>query len=272
MPRRVARLISNSSAFRMDADVPLVIPEVNSDHLSLIDGQEWRKSSGGYIVTNPNCSAIGLVLALKPLAERFGIESVFVTTMQAISGAGYPGVASLDILGNVVPYIKSEEEKLEAETLRLLGKLQGGKVEALDAKISAHCNRVPVEDGQYRECQRKAGHQGHARADSGCLERVCSVCEARRCPRHRSSRWNLSGVTIVPNLDWIACGGMAWRRQSDGFAPAIFSTGALLCSRITRFAELPERHCSTPNCSCRWGSSFLPAVAPIPGGEKQRPE
>jgi aspartate-semialdehyde dehydrogenase len=140
-------VISNSSAFRMQADVPLVIPEVNADHLALLEQQEWRRRSGGYIVTNPNCSAIGLVLALKPLEERFGIESIFVSTMQAVSGAGYPGVASLDILGNVVPFIKNEEEKLQEETLRLLGKLQSNLVQPLDAKITAHCNRVAVEDG-----------------------------------------------------------------------------------------------------------------------------
>jgi aspartate-semialdehyde dehydrogenase len=131
----------------MQADVPLVIPEVNPAHLYLLETQSWRKQSGGYIVTNPNCSAIGLVLALKPLADRFGVESVFVSTMQAVSGAGYPGVASLDILGNVLPYIRGEEEKLEAETLKLLGKLNGTRVEALNARVSAHCNRVAVEDG-----------------------------------------------------------------------------------------------------------------------------
>jgi aspartate-semialdehyde dehydrogenase len=140
-------VISNSSAFRMQADVPLVIPEVNAAHLDLLESQSWRKQSGGYIVTNPNCSAIGLVLALKPLADRFGLESVFVSTMQAVSGAGYPGVPSLDILGNVVPYIGGEEEKLEAETLKLLGTLSGSRVEPLHAKITAHCNRVAVEDG-----------------------------------------------------------------------------------------------------------------------------
>ena len=140
-------VISNSSAFRMQTDVPLVIPEVNADHLALIEEQAWRKQSGGYIVTNPNCSAIGLVMALKPLEERFGIESVFVTTMQAVSGAGYPGVASLDILGNVVPFIKNEEEKLEEETGKLLGRLSGTRIHPLDAKVSAHCNRVAVEDG-----------------------------------------------------------------------------------------------------------------------------
>ncbi len=140
-------VISNSSAYRMAPNVPLVIPEINADHLHLIEEQPSRKQSGGYMVTNPNCSTIGLVLALKPLQEHFGIEQIFVTTMQAISGAGYPGVPSMDILGNVVPYIKSEEEKMEAETLKLLGKLEGRSVTPLAARMSAHCNRVAVEDG-----------------------------------------------------------------------------------------------------------------------------
>jgi aspartate-semialdehyde dehydrogenase len=140
-------VVSNSSAFRMHPNVPLVIPEVNADHLHLIEDQSWRKESGGYIVTNPNCCAIGLVLALKPIEERFGIEQVFVTTMQAVSGAGYPGVASMDILGNVVPFIRNEEEKLEAETLKLLGSLDGDAIVPLAARMSASCNRVAVEDG-----------------------------------------------------------------------------------------------------------------------------
>jgi aspartate-semialdehyde dehydrogenase len=160
-------VVSNSSAFRMAPEVPLVVPEVNADHLAMIEQQTWRKASGGYIVTNPNCCAIGLVLALKPLEERFGIESLFVSTMQAVSGAGYPGVASLDILGNVVPYIKNEEEKLQEEVGKLLGQMERGgdgcgRVAMLDAKLSAHCNRVPVEDG-HMECvsiklRRKATH------------------------------------------------------------------------------------------------------------------
>jgi aspartate-semialdehyde dehydrogenase len=144
-------VISNSSAFRMHEDVPLVIPEVNAEHLDLIAQQSWRREMGGYIVTNPNCSAIGLVLALKPLEERFGIESLFVSTMQAVSGAGYPGVPSLDILGNVVPFIKNEEEKLQEEVGKLLGRFNGSGVEFLNAKVSAHCNRVAVEDG-HTEC------------------------------------------------------------------------------------------------------------------------
>jgi aspartate-semialdehyde dehydrogenase len=140
-------VVSNSSAFRMHPDVPLVIPEVNAEHLHLIEEQSWRKESGGYMVTNPNCSAIGLVMALKPLEERFGIDQIFVSTMQAISGAGYPGVPSMDILGNVIPYIKNEEEKMEEETLKLLGRFEGHEVKPLAARMTAHCNRVAVEDG-----------------------------------------------------------------------------------------------------------------------------
>jgi aspartate-semialdehyde dehydrogenase len=140
-------VISNSSAWRMHPNVPLVIPEVNSDHLALIDSQTWRKQSGGYIVTNANCSAIGLVLALAPLHTKFGIEKIFVSTMQAVSGAGYPGVPSLDIIGNVIPFIKNEEEKMEVETRKMLGKLKGHEVELADFGMTAHCNRVPVEDG-----------------------------------------------------------------------------------------------------------------------------
>jgi len=140
-------VVSNSSSFRMQEDVPLVIPEVNGDHIELLKTQKWYKQNGGFIVTNPNCSAIGLVMALAPLHRRFGVEKVFVVTMQAVSGAGYPGVASLDILGNVIPYIASEEQKMEAESGKLLGTLNGNRIVPAELSVSAHCNRVPVEDG-----------------------------------------------------------------------------------------------------------------------------
>lgn len=140
-------VVTNSSALRMQSDVPLVIPEVNPDHIQMIDGQAWRKQSGGFVVTNPNCSAIGLVLALKPLQDLFGIETVMAVTMQAVSGAGYPGVASLDILGNVIPYIPKEEEKMVEETRKLLGRMNGSGVVAGTFAMSAQCNRVAVEDG-----------------------------------------------------------------------------------------------------------------------------
>jgi len=144
-------VISNSSAFRMAPDVPLVVPEVNAAHLEVIESQPTRKRSGGFLVTNPNCCAIGLVLPLAPLAQKFGIEKLFVSTMQAVSGAGYPGVASLDILGNVIPYIKNEEEKLQEEVQKLLGKATASAFQPLDATVSAMCNRVPVLEG-HTEC------------------------------------------------------------------------------------------------------------------------
>ncbi len=141
-------VISNSSAFRMDHDVPLLIPEINPEHLALIDVQK-KSNDGqhGFIVTNPNCSTIMLALALAPLQETFGIESVVATTMQALSGAGYPGVASLAISDNVLPFIESEEEKIEQETLKILGKLNGKMIDEAPIKVSAQCHRVNVSDG-----------------------------------------------------------------------------------------------------------------------------
>lgn len=137
-------VISNASSHRMVPDVPLLIPEVNSAHLGLLD---YQKFSLGRIVTNPNCSAIGLSLALKPLHDRFGLEAVHIVTMQAVSGAGYPGVASMDIMDNVIPYIKSEEEKLETEPLKILGSLVHGSIQQASIVMSAQCNRVAVSDG-----------------------------------------------------------------------------------------------------------------------------
>ena len=141
-------VISNARNYRMHDDVPLLIPEVNPDHAALVTQQQW---GGGFIVTNPNCSTVGLVCALKPLHDAFGIEAVQVTTLQALSGAGYPGVSSLDALGNVVPYIGGEEDKMAAEPLKLLGTLRGGMVEPASFVVSAQCNRVPVLDG-HTEC------------------------------------------------------------------------------------------------------------------------
>lgn len=138
-------VISNSSAYRMDADVPLLIPEVNHQHLGLIARQQYP--SGGFIVTNPNCSTIMLVLALAPLQASFGISSVVATTLQALSGAGYPGVASLDILDNVMPYIASEEEKIETETTKILGRFADDRIEPASMAVSAQCHRVNVSDG-----------------------------------------------------------------------------------------------------------------------------
>jgi aspartate-semialdehyde dehydrogenase len=140
-------VISNSSAYRMDEDVPLLIPEINHEHLQLIEGQRAARGSGGFIVTNPNCSTVVLAMALAPLHARFGIESVVVTTMQALSGAGYPGVASLDVVDNVLPFVEGEEEKIETETLKILGRLTDGRITEAPFKVSAQCHRVNVSDG-----------------------------------------------------------------------------------------------------------------------------
>jgi aspartate-semialdehyde dehydrogenase len=138
---------SNSKNHRMDDDVPLLIPEVNADHTAIIEQQKKRYHGKGYIVTNPNCSTIGLVLALAPIHKSYGITKIMVTTMQALSGAGYPGVASLDIIDNVIPFIGGEEAKVESETLKLLGTMNGNRFHFADIKVSASCNRVNVKDG-----------------------------------------------------------------------------------------------------------------------------
>ncbi len=227
-------VISNSSAFRMVADVPLVVPEVNADHLSLIEAQSWRKESGGYIVTNPNCSAIGLVLALKPLEERFGIESLFVSTMQAVSGAGYPGVASLDILGNVIPFIKNEEEKLQEEVGKLLGRLDGKKIELLDTKISAHCNRVAVEDG-HTECvsikfRRKATREQILAAWSEFLP-----LEGSHLPTAPDQPVEYDAGIDRPQPGSTECAATGWRQRWAGCASATCWTGSLSFYPTTPF-------------------------------------
>jgi aspartate-semialdehyde dehydrogenase len=156
-------IVSNSRNHRMEPDVPLLIPEINADHLKIIPLQQRRRGWKGQIATNPNCSTITLALALAPL-KQFGITKVLATTMQAISGAGYPGVASMDINANVIPFIGSEEEKMQQETQKILGEFTDDAIRPLAAKVSAHCNRVPVVDG-------------HMVATSVELERKVDVAE-----------------------------------------------------------------------------------------------
>jgi aspartate-semialdehyde dehydrogenase len=139
-------VVSNSRNHRMEPDVPLLIPEINPDHLKIIPHQQRQRGWKGQIATNPNCSTMVLALALAPL-KQFGITRVIATTMQAISGAGYPGVASMDINANVIPFVGGEEEKMQQETQKILGDFVGDGLRPLSAKVSAHCNRVPVVDG-----------------------------------------------------------------------------------------------------------------------------
>ena len=142
-----AHVVTNARNHRMDADVPLLIPEANLEHLALVDRQREARGWRGAILANPNCSTAALALALAPLHQAFGIEKLFVSTMQAVSGAGYPGVASLDILGNVVPHIGGEEEKIERESRKILGTLGPGGVEPAAFAVSAHTNRVATIEG-----------------------------------------------------------------------------------------------------------------------------
>ena len=147
-------VLSNAKHFRMAPDVPLVIPEVNASHLALLDAQRARGWTGG-VITNANCAATVTAMALAPLHEAFGVRALFMATMQAVSGAGYPGVPTLDILGNVIPYIGEEEPKLEREMQKMLGALKGGAVEPAPFVVSAHANRVAVEHGHTAVCSVK---------------------------------------------------------------------------------------------------------------------
>jgi aspartate-semialdehyde dehydrogenase len=137
---------SNVAVHRMEEDIPLVIPEINADHLALIEEQQSRRGWDGFIITNPNCSTIVMTMSLKPLV-RFGIQTVHIATMQAISGAGYAGIYSMAIMDNVIPFIGREEEKMESETLKILGTLEGGRIRNAPFAVCASCNRVPVMDG-----------------------------------------------------------------------------------------------------------------------------
>ena len=139
-------VVSNSRNHRMEKDVPLLVPEINADHLKLVPQQQAARGWKGKIVTNPNCSTIVLTMGLAPLM-KFGVTKIIATTLQAISGAGYPGVPSMDIMGNVIPYIGNEEEKMQEETQKILGAFSGDHIAPLQAGVSAHCNRVPVVDG-----------------------------------------------------------------------------------------------------------------------------
>jgi len=144
-------VVSNSKNHRMDADVPLLIPEINPEHLDLIKVQRKRRGWTGAIVTNPNCSTIGLVMALAPIHRAFGVKRAIVVTMQALSGAGYPGHSAIDMLGNVIPFIGGEDDKVETEPLKIMGTLDGEEIRFAGCQISAHTNRVFVEDG-HMEC------------------------------------------------------------------------------------------------------------------------
>ncbi len=154
---------SNAKNHRMDSDVPLLIPEINADHVDLIKVQQKKRGWKGFIVTDPNCSTIHMTLALKPLFDSFGVEKVMVTTLQALSGAGYPGVASMDIVDNVIPFIGDEEDKVETEPLKILGTLSKDGIVNADMKISAQCTRVAVKYGHTESVSVKLSKKATAK-------------------------------------------------------------------------------------------------------------
>jgi aspartate-semialdehyde dehydrogenase len=202
---------SNASSHRMGADVPLLVPDVNPDHTRLIPVQQRRRGGQGYIVTNPNCSSTHLVCALKPLHDAFGVTAVNVVTMQAISGAGYPGVASLDILDNVIPYISGEEEKIEIEPRKILGTVADDQISLADFAVSAQANRVAVRNGHLEAVTVKL-------VRSARIEEVREALQSYQSEPQRLSLPTAPNPAIIlhsaddrpqPRLDRLTGGGMA---------------------------------------------------------------
>lgn len=176
-------VISNSSTYRMPEDVPLVVPEINPDHLNIIPYQQKKRGyDKGYLVTNPNCTTIGLVMVLAPLQKAFGLEAVMMTSMQAVSGAGYPGVASMDILDNVIPHIGGEEEKVEMEPQKILGKLTKTKIVSAPFLVSAQCNRVAVQDGHLESVRVKLKKKATVEKVIAALESFTGLPQELKLP------------------------------------------------------------------------------------------
>ncbi len=188
-------VVSNSRNHRMDADVPLIVSEVNPGHLALLHSQQKLRGWKGMIVTNPNCSTIVLTMALAPLAQ-YGIQKVIVATLQAVSGAGYPGVASMDIVANVVPFIGAEEEKMQQETQKILGALSNGTIVPLAARVSAHCNRVAVTDGHVVTASIEFAKKPTIADVQAAIENFQSVPQQRKLPSAP-----LKPLTYLPQAD-----------------------------------------------------------------------
>ena len=188
-------VVSNSRNHRMDPDVPLIVSEVNPGHLALLHSQRKVRGWKGMIVTNPNCSTIVLTMALAPLAQ-FGIQKVIAATLQSVSGAGYPGVASMDIIANVVPFIGAEEEKMQQETQKILGALSNGVIVPLAARVSAHCNRVPVTDGHVVTTSIEFSQKPTVAEVQAAIENFQSVPQQRKLPSAP-----LKPLTYLPQAD-----------------------------------------------------------------------
>ncbi len=233
-------VVSNSRNHRMDADVPLVIPEINASHLAIVTRQESYRRSGGFIVTNPNCSTIVLALAVYPAFARFGLESVMAVTMQAISGGGYPGVPSMDILGNVIPYIGGEEGKMERELAKIFGSITDAGIVPADFTVSATCNRVPVRDG-HTVCvsfstKRKAGKEEmldameHCYSDLGLCsspEKVLAYNPSEDRPQPLMDVQAGNGMTVTVGR-LRPCGILDWKMTAFGHNTVRGAAGAAI--------------------------------------------
>ena len=219
-------VVSNTKSFRMRADVPLLIPEVNADHLALLDRQEWAKAGGG-LVTNPNCVVVGLAMALAPLHRSFGVEAVCVTTLQALSGAGYPGVASLDAQGNVVPFIDGEEDKIEVEPGKILGRLEKDGVVPASFPISASVNRVSVRDGHTESVFVKLGRRA-------ALSEIREALETFAGEPQRLGRSSCATSRTARSRSVTSTRGAAWPSPWGAFGPTRSSTCGSRSSSTTR--------------------------------------
>jgi len=205
-------VVSNTKSHRMDKDVPLIIPEINPNHLALIKVQQKRYAKSGFIVTNPNCSTIVLCMALAPLVRTFGVQKVLVNTLQALSGAGYPGVSSMDIIDNVLPYIPGEEEKMETEPRKIFGTMETGFIDDCSIDISARCHRVNVSDGHLLTASVKLKRWGELQELIDCWKQYRGEIASLDLPslsslpveyldwpdrpQPRRDRWAGNGMTI----------------------------------------------------------------------------
>ena len=205
-------VVTNASAFRMTAGVPLLIPEINPDHTALISCQQAERGWSGFIVASPNCSTTSIVLPMKLFQDAFGLEAAVITTLQAISGAGYPGVPSMAILDNVIPHIGGEDEKLETEPKKLLGKLVDGELQMADLRLSAQANRVPVMDGHLASVSVGLTEAATAQDAIAALTawQPPAVCAELPTSPTRPLIYRHEADRPQPRLDRETAGGMAW--------------------------------------------------------------
>jgi aspartate-semialdehyde dehydrogenase len=205
-------VITNASAYRMPEDIPLLIPEINPDHTQIIAAQQAKRNWSGFIVASPNCSTTSAVLPMKVFQDAFGLEAAIMTTMQAISGAGYPGVSSLAILDNVIPYIGGEDEKLEAEPKKLLGSVENGAIQMADIRLSAQANRVPVIDGHLASVSVKLSRSASPAEAIEVLEnwQPPAICAQLPTSPERPLIYRHENDRPQPKLDRDSEDGLAW--------------------------------------------------------------